>query len=805
MDAFLNDLKHSLRTFLRNPGFTLTALAALTLGIGTNTAIFSVVNRVLLKPVAAPDPDNIVVLGSSSPSGVRVGASETRYNLWREQTSLFQDVSAYRHASMNLTGVDAPEQIGMVQVSADYFRLFGLQVVQGRGFTAEEDRPKAGHFVILSDAFWKRAFAGAPMLGKTVSLNGTPYVVVGIMVQGVEAEAPKPVDVWVPFQIDPASVDQGHYFAVAARIRSGVTPGMIKAQLQLAADEFRRRFPGVSTTLPGVTFFAEPIRDVMDRNIRPSLLILAVAVSFVLLIACANVANLLLVRAAGRKREIAIRVAIGATRARLMRQLLAESVLLSLAGGALGLILGMIGIRALLTLNPGDIPRIGQSGVTPDWRVTCFTLVVSLATGVLFGLIPALQASRIEMSAVPRKNKVRALLVVSEVSLALILLIGSGLLIRSFVSMRSIEPGFDTHKILTIQMSLSGEQYQKTAGLARLVDASLERLRAVPGVEGAAAGCCLPIGSAPNAAFVISNRPLNGIFHARANMPIISPEYFDVFRIPIIRGRKFTARDAAGAPDVVIINQAMARQFWPDGGAIGAQVTFGAGSTSDHRARQIVGIAGDVRERTDRSTDPAGNTIYVPLPQSSDGFTAYTVRMPMVWMIRTRVEPHSLASANKTELVQASGGLPAVNVRSMDEIMAASTARQDFNLVLMLIFGGSALLLAAIGIYGLMAFSVEQRTREIGIRIALGAGSNTVQNMVIGQGMLLVLIGAAIGIAASVGLTRFLASFLYGVATLDPLVFVAVPVLLGAVALAAMWLPARRASRVDPIQALRCD
>jgi predicted permease len=491
--------------------------------------------------------------------------------------------------------------------------------------------------------------------------------------------------------------------------------------------------------------------------------------------------------------------------ARLIRQLLSESVVLSLAGGVLGLILGMAGIRALLMLNPGGIPRIGQSGVTADWRVVCFTLLLSLATGILFGLIPALQASRIEMSAVPRKNKVRALLVVSEVSLALILLIGSGLLIRSFVSMRSIDPGFDTHNVLTLQMSLTGEQYQKTAGLARLVESSVERIRALPGVEAAASGCCLPIGGAPNATFVILGHPLQGAFHARANMPTVSPDYFDVFKLPILRGRKFTDRDGAGAPDVIIVNQAMARQFWPNGDAIGAQITFGSGSTSDHRPHEIVGIAGDVRERTDRSSDPPGNTIYIPLPQNSDGFTAYIVRMPTTWMIRARVEPHSLSSAIKTELIQASGGLPAVNVRSMDEIMSASTARQDFNMVLMLIFGGSALLLAAIGIYGLMAFSVEQRTREIGIRIALGAGSNNVQNMVIAQGMLLVLIGAAIGVAASLGLTRFLESFLYGVAALDPVVFIAVPILLAAVALAAIWFPARRASRIDPIHALRCE
>ncbi|MGA3205280.1 MAG: ABC transporter permease, partial [Bryobacteraceae bacterium] len=712
------------------------------------------------------------------------------------------------YGSINLTGVDAPEQLQMGQVSADYFRLFGIPIAQGRGFTAEEDRPNAGHFVVLSDAFWKRALAGAPMLGKTVSLSGAPYVVVGITAAGVETESPQPIDVWVPFQIAPASDRQSHYFAVAARIRPGVTPGMIKAQLELATDEFRRRFPGVSTTLPGVTFVAEPIRDVLDRNIRSSLLLLAVAVSFVLLIACSNVANLLLVRAAGRKREIAIRIAVGASRARLIRQLLAESVVLWLAGGVLGLLLGIAGIRALLALNPGDVPRIGQAGITADWRVIVFTLLLSVATGVLFGLIPAFHASRIELSSAPRKNRVRAALVVSEVSLALILLIGSGLLIRSFLSMRSIDPGFNTHNVLTLEMSLTGDRFQKTAGFARLVDSSAERIRALPGVESVAAGCCMPIGGVPNAPFVIADRPLNGTFHARANMPTVSSDYFDVFKIPILRGRKFTNRDVAGSPLVAIINQAMAREFWPQGDAIGARVSLGSKTATESSATkpetlEIVGIAGDVRERTDRSTDPQGNTIYIPLPQTSDGFTSYILHQPAIWMVRTRVEPHSLSSAIKTELIQASGGLAVANIRSMDEIESASTARQDFNMALMLIFGGSALLLAAIGIYGLMAFSVEQRTREIGIRMALGAGSGNVQNMVIGQGMLLVLIGASIGTAASLGLTRFLESFLYGVKALDPAVFIAVPILLAAVALAAIWLPARRASRVDPVEALR--
>jgi putative ABC transport system permease protein len=807
----LTDLRHSLRTFLRNPAFTLTALAALALGIGTNTAIFSVVNRVLLKPVAAPDPDEIVVLGSTRPAGFppggAIGASQTRYNAWRQQTALFQDISAYRFSSMNLTGVDNPEQVQIGQISADYFHLFGIRFAQGRSFSPEEDRPNAGNFAVLSDAFWRRAFAAAPLIGKTISLNGSPYVVVGITAANIETESPRPIDVWVPFQIPPASTDQNHYFAVAARIRPGVTPAMIRTQLQIATDDFRQKFPGVSTTLPGVTFVAEPIKDVLDRSIRSSLLILAVAVSFVLLIACANVANLLLVRAAGRRREIAIRIAVGASRARLIRQLLTESVVLSLAGGILGLILGIAGIRALIAINPGDIPRIGQAGVTADWRVVAFTLLLSTATGLVFGLIPALQATRIELTSVPRKNKVRAVLVVSEVSLALILLIGSGLLIKSFVSMRSVNPGFDTHNVLTLQMSLTGDQYQKTAGLARLIDNSIERIHALPGVESVAAGCCTPIGGRPLAPFVIAGRPLNGTFHGRALMPVVSPEFFDVFKIPILRGRKFTERDSAGAPPVAIINQEMANEFWPNGDAIGSGFSLGSNTSteagSNPRIMEIVGISGDVRERTDRSSDPPGYTIYMPVAQTSDGYTSYLVRNPTIWTVRTRVEPHSLSAAIKNELVQASRGLAVVNIRSMDEIESASTASQDFNMVLMLIFGGSALLLAAIGIYGLMAFSVEQRTREIGIRIALGASN--VQNMVIAQGMLLVLIGSAIGVAASLGLTRFLSSFLYGVAALDPVVFIAVPILLGMVTLAAIWFPARRASRVDPIQALRCE
>ncbi len=789
MRTCLNDLRYSLRLLRRSPGFTIAAISALALGIGTNTAIFSVVNAVLLKPIAAPDPDRIVVFGTTRAEGPPIGASPTRFNVWREQTSLFDDISAFRYGTMNLTGVDSPEQIQWAQVSANYFHLFGLSTARERAFTAEEDRPGAGHFAVLSDAFWKRAFArDHQLVGKTIPLSGSPYIVIGIMAPGVETESPRPIDVWTPFQIDPATTDQSHFFTVAGRVKPGVTHGMIKAQLQVAADGFRRKFPDVSTMLPGSEFVVEPTRDVFGCSIRSALWILGGAVSFVLLIACSNVANLLLVRATQRKREIAIRAAVGAGRGRIIRQLLTESVTLSVAGGVLGLILGVAGIRALLTLNPGDVPRVGEHGIIADWRVLGFTMLLSLVTGVVFGLIPALQASRVHLSASLkdsstrsgagiRQNKTHSLLVVAEMALALMLLIGSGLLIRTFIAMRSV-----------------------------LVRSSLERIAALPGVETAAAGCCMPLGSVPNAPFVIVGRPLKGTFHARGNIPTVSSGYFDVFKIPIVRGRAFNRGDGAGAPGVVMINQAMARRFWPDGESIGAQITIGTVTSPQQHPLEIVGVAADVHERTDRGNDnDTTPTIYTPVAQSSDGLTAYMVRSPMSWMVRTRVEPHSLMAALKTELLQASGGLPVVNIRSMDEILSRSTARQDFHMALMLIFGGLALLLAAIGIYGVIAYSMQQRTQEIGIRLALGAEPRDVRNMVVMQGMLPAIGGVVIGLAAAFGLTRLISSFLYGVEAKDPVVFVAVPIFLSTVALFAIWLPARRASRIDPIQALRSD
>jgi putative ABC transport system permease protein len=815
MEALLQDVKHSFRSFRRSPGFTLTAVGALAIGMGANTAIFSVVNTVLLKPLAYPDPGRIVQFLLIR-SGVNwLGASATKFNLWREQTSSLQDISAYRLGSINLTGGAYPEQIPMAQVSADCFRLFGAPIEQGRAFTPEEDRPGGARVAVLSHGFWQRRFGRDPgIIGKTILLGGEPYTVVGIIGPGFDLDSDPPPEVWLPFQIDPHSTDQAHYFVAAARLKPGITLAMANAQMQLAAAEFRRKYPNGLGTRDG--FAVEPLQEQMVSDVRPSLLVLTGAVSLVLLIACANVANLLLIRATGRKREIAIRAALGAGRGRIVRQLVTESALLWLIGGAFGLALGIWGVRALLAINPGDVPRIGAHGaaVTADWRVALFTILVSLATGVFFGLIPAFEASRGDLNAPLKQtssrsgtgfrlNRMRSVFVVSETALAMILLVGSSLLIRTFVALRAVNPGFDSHHVLALRMSLAGTRLVNTPAVGRLVRDAVQRLDALPGVVAAGAASAVPLEIGSGLPFDIVERPLaNGA--VRVGWTSVSPGYFDVFRIPILRGRNFTDRDDSAAAGVAIINQTMARTFWPDRDPIGDRIIIGKGYGPgfDEPARQIVGIAADIHDDgLNRNPTPM---IHVPVAQMADGITTLLARVaPIAWIVRTRSAPRSLSRAIETELRQATGGLPVASTLSMDEITAQSTARADFNMILMNVFGAAALLLAAIGIYGLMAYSVEQRTQEIGIRMALGADSEHVRKMVVFEGMRLALVGVWIGAAGAFALARLISSFLFGVKPWDPLVFAAVPVLLGVVAFLAVWIPARRAARIDPLDALR--
>ena len=545
-----------------------------------------------------------------------------------------------------------------------------------------------------------------------------------------------------------------------------------------------------------------------------------VAVGLVLLIACANVANLLLVRATARRRELAIRAAIGAGRGRIVRQLLTESVVLSLAGGAIGLAVGMVGIRALLSVNTADLPRIGENGalVVLDWRVIAFTAIASVGTGILFGLLPALQSSRADLNsalrdtaprsgAVLRHNKARSLLVVAEVALALVLLVGSALLIRTLVALRSVDPGFDVSNVLTMRMSLAGPRFLTSAGVAQLMRDGVDRLDTLPGVERATASCCVPLEGGYGLPFIIVGRPLEqGPFHGGGGWVTTAPGYFDVFRIPVKRGRPIGDGDRADAPPVVVINEAMARQFWPDGDPLGARLVIGRGVMAEFASepeRQIVGVVGDVRDGG-LNNDP-GPQMYIPQAQVPDAVNALNVRItPVAWIVRTRIAPAAISGVIQEQLRQASG-LPVSDVRAMTDVLARSISRQRFNVLLMTIFGGTALLLAGIGIYGLMAYSVQQRTREIGIRMALGAEQGHVRTMIVVQGMRLAAVGVIVGLAVAFGVTRLIASLLFGVKARDPLVFVAVPLILTLVSLAAVWVPARRASGVDPLVALRYD
>jgi putative ABC transport system permease protein len=666
---------------------------------------------------------------------------------------------------------------------------------------------------------WHSRYGGDPgIINRTIDLGGEPHTVIGVL--GPTFASDTKNDVWVPLKPDPNSTNQGHYLKAAARLKPGVTLGQAKAAMKLAADEFNRRFPNSPVMGPGASFTAVPLRDSVVGDVRFDLLLLFGAVGFVLLIACANVANLLLARATIRKREIAIRSALGAGRARVIWQLLTESLLLSMAGGVLGLAFGYLGVRALLAMNPGDIPRIGEQGasVNLDWRVLAFTFVAAVLTGILFGLVPALSASRSDLSLTLREagsrsgtgvrhNKARSILVIIEMALALVLLVGAALLIRTFAALRGVNPGFEARNVLTMQMSLTGGRFEKAAAVELLVRSGRQRVESLPGVAAAAMTCCLPLEGGFGLPFTIEGRPLkDSPYHGGAGYLTVSPGYFEVFRIPVLSGRSFKDQDNSAGQRVVVITESMAKEYWPKGDVLGALITIGKGIGPDFEEppRQIVGIVADVHQGA--LNRPPDQLMYVPLAQVNDAIIALNNRItPMIWVVRTKLQPFSLSADIQHELREASGGLPVAHIRGMQQVVGESTARNDFYMTLLTIFAGVALALAAIGVYGLMAYSVQQRTQEIGVRMALGASPQQVRRMVVTQGMRLALVGVILGVGSALALTRLMNSLLYGVKPWDPAMIVLVAVLLSAVTLLATYLPARRASRVDPMVALRYE
>lgn len=819
LDDVGRDLRFALRSLARTPGFTVVTLLVLAVGIGVNAAVFSVVDAVLLKPLTYPDPQAMMQLVLTAKRGDFGGASIPEFALWSRQSGIFEQIAAsgFLPEGVNLTGGDQPEQLQALNVTRDYFALFGAPVIAGRTFTAAEDSPHGGRVVVLSYGLWKQRYGGDPrIVGRTIQLDDQPYLVVGVI--GKNFVTDTPVDLWVPTQFDRNSHEMVINYTVVGRLRPGVTVSQANAQMRLAAEQYRRAY-GEHSLPPGAGFGVVPLQQYLVGDMRFPLMVLLGAVGFVLLIACANVANLLLARASARRRELATRAAIGAGRGQIIRQLLTECLVLALAGGGLGLMLGFIGVRMLIGINPGNIPRINATGpsIGLDPRILLFTLAVSVMTGILFGLIPAIAASQPNLAATLnegssrsgvsfRQGKVRSILVVSEVALALILVIGAALLIRTFRKLGEVDPGFDTHNVLTLAMSISGERFQTTAPVAQLVREGQDRLDAVPGVVAAGASNCLPLAQGFGMVFDVVGRPKNGPFTGGAGFYSVSSGYFSSLGIPLVRGRLLTERDDASAPGVVVISEAMARLYWPHGDPLKdrIQIGVGAGPAFAEPPRQVIGIVGDTRNRSvDQPPDPM---MYIPIAQMPDGETALNSRVaPVYWIVRTRANPYTVLAPVEAGLREASGNLAVAHVRTMDEVEARNIARQRFNMVLLTVFGLSGLLMAATGVYGVMSYSVQQRRQELGIRMALGAQAWNLRNMVVRQGMVLALLGVAVGLGGAFWLTRFLASFLFEVKTWDPVAFVATPLLLLVVALLAVWVPARRATQVDPMTALRLE
>lgn len=811
MESFLNDLKHSLRILRQSPSFTITAVAALAIGIGANTAVFTVVNTVILRPLPFADSDRIVNIGRPGGSTAAI----PMFTYWERHNPGFEDLAAYLPgSSMNLNGGDNPEIVAAMRSSRNYFRLFGANPILGRTFTAQEDQPGGPRVLVMSYGLWQRRFGGDPsILRQTIRLGGAAYAVVGVLSPGFTSYPA--VDVWMALQADPNSTDQAHVLQVCARLPRGISLTQATAQMAVVGKQYVQ---ASSNPIVGNDdqIQVAPLQEQLTGNIRPRLLILLGAVGLVLLIACANVANLMLARATGRQKEIAIRTALGATPRRIVRQLLTESLLLALSGGVFGLLLGSWGVRVLLFLAPGDLPRVQEMASIPalDPRVAGFTVLLAAITGVVFGLFPAMQVSRTELASALKEssgrmgtglkhNRTRSFLVGAEVAIAVVLLCGATLLIRSFVAMHAVSLGFDSHNLLTMEVSLAGPGYAKSSAVDRLARQFVERVDSLPGVESAALASALPLWGQQDMLFSIPGRqPLQGHkFTGDVQWRIISTHYFDVLRIPLLSGRLLHDLEPGRT---VVISQTMARKYWPNANPVGQTIFIGPGLGPGYEAglTDIVGVVGDVRERLDVDPSPI---MYQAPSQVLDGAMALVNRLqPDAILIRTRpgVAPISVSRAVQQVLV-AADQLPATKIRTMEQVSLDSTARQNFNLVMLGLFAAIALLLAAVGIYGVMSYSVEQRTHEIGIRAALGANRGDTLNLVLRQALRITVAGLAAGVAASFGLTRLLSAQLFGVKPSDPLTFIAVPLILLVVALAAAFIPALRASRVDPLVALR--
>jgi putative ABC transport system permease protein len=812
MGTLLQDLRYGVRMLLKKPGFTLIAIMALALGIGANTAIFSVVNGVLLRPLPFEDPDRLVRLGEWSQQVPGMSISYPNLLDWREQNRVFTEIAATRFVSYNLTGVDEPERLQGRDVTANFFDVLGVKPALGRSFLPEEDHANSNRVVILSHGLWQRRFGSDPkILGKQLTLSDASYTVIGVLPK--EYRFGSPTDVFVPMGLRENTEmirnrDNHPGIYAYARLKPGVTFEQAESEMKGIAARLAQAYPKENAE-HSITMM--PLREYFVGDVRTSLLILLGAVGFVLLIACANVANLLLARATSRYREIAIRTALGASRIRIIRQLLTESVLLAIVGATVGLLLALWGIDVLRTASIDAIPTTAE--IKLDAYVFIFTLGVSLLTGVICGLAPALQTSKPDLNESLKeggrtgtsgaaRQRVRSLLVVSEVALSLVLLIGSGLLIKSFVRLSQTETGFEPENLLTMQLSYAAKPGEglKVAGFFNQVE---QRIKALPGVESVALSNGVPFLGATETSFQIEGRP-----EAEAGkrpmtvLYVTTPDYLKTMGIRLLKGRFFTEQDTRTSPLVAVIDEDFARQQFPNEEPIGK---FLAGNKEENIPHvEIVGIVSHVKNYGLDTAGPVQSELYYSWNQAPERFLPQmSGRMSLI--LRTNADPSGLTSAVRREIQAIDPNQPVYNVNTMEQVLADSLATQRLSMLLLSVFASVALVLAAVGIYGVLSYTVAQRTHEIGIRMALGAQRKDVLKMVVGQAMLMVVVGIVIGLVGAFAITRVMTSLLYGVSATDPVTFGGVSVLLAAIALFACLIPARRATRVDPMVALRYE
>jgi putative ABC transport system permease protein len=808
----IQDLRFAIRMLLKHKGFTLVVVFTLALGIGANTAIFSVINSVLLKPLPYRDPDRIFQVLKRYQWGLGDHLSATKFSFLRQHNQSFEGLAAFAvlGAGLNLLAGNEAHYINSQHVSADFFSILGVTPQMGRTFTAVEDQPGGERVIVISHSLWQRVFQGdRQIVGRTVSLAGESHTVVGIMPPGFQTRPS--AEIWIPLRAVFDAADKGNNFLMIGRIKPGVTPEQAQTDLDRVLTVMRREYPGHVADDETAAVVGYQDRLVGDTK-RPLLLLLG-AVGFVLLIACANVANLLLSRAVARSKEMSVRAALGAGRFRLARQLLIESLLLAVIGGALGLMLADFGLKALIALIPDSLPHASEIGI--DSPVLLFTLGVAAAAGILFGLVPALEAGRVNLvnglregsgrtTGAASRSRLRNFLVVVEITLSVVLLIGAALLIRTFANLRGENLGFDPYNVLTLKLSLTDPRYQSTAQSERFSRQVLEKFKQLPGVISAAYITTLPTEVCPDLPFKIEGRQQNA--EGGANYKHITPDYFRTMSIKLLRGREFEERDGENAPGVVIINESLARQYFANENPIGQRITVGGNIGPDYtdQPREIVGVIGDLREE---SVDlPPAPGVFIPLAQRPDRLTWLTNKLiPAVYVVKTRENPSSIEPAVRAAVRSADPTQAVSNLRTMEDVLSWSLAQWQFNMLLLAIFAGLALLLSAVGIYGVMSYSAQQRTHEIGIRRALGARARDVLWLIIRQGLALALIGVALGLVAALALTRVMQNLLFGVSATDPVTFAGIALLLVLVAFIACFIPARRATQIDPLVALRQD